>query len=135
MSLHKLCIQNMVEQIKNLPPLLKEEIIEASLKEIKKDIKKEVMREIRDSASIVVEDITERLITSQKTGQDWKRPEYTKDIDDDLYHTFVHTAESFVNKYSDKLVFDEEYHNHQHAFIFHGEDYGEDHSDADDSYF
>lgn len=131
MSLKELCIQNMVDQIKNLPPLLKEEIVDASLKAIKEEIRKEVIKEIRESSTIAVDDITELVISSQKTGHDWKRPECTRDMDDDLYHTFVQTAESFVHRYADKLVFDEEHHRHQRAYICYG--YGDDYSDMEDS--
>lgn len=105
MSLKELCIQNIVNQIKNLPPILLEEVVKASLKTIKEDAKKEAMREIRRSAAVFVDDITERMINSKKTGDDWKRPDYTMDIDDELYFTFVETAETFVNKHEETLVF------------------------------
>lgn len=106
MSLKALCMNNLVELIKNLPPQLKEEVIGESLKAIKAEAKHEVMKEIRRSAAIVVDDVTDRLISSHKTGQDWKRPEYTNDIDDELYYTFTDIVERFVNKHAEKIVFD-----------------------------
>lgn len=107
MSLKSHCVKNIVEMIKNLPPLLREEIIGESLKEIKKEAKKEVMKDIRRSAAVVVDDVTTLIIEAQRTGNDWKRPEYTTDIDDELYHTFVDISERFVSSHAEKLVFDE----------------------------
>jgi hypothetical protein len=131
MSLKALCVKNMVNQIKNLPPLLLEEIIGESLKSIKEEAKKEAIKEIRDSASIVVDDITNLLITSHKTGGDWKRPEYTKDIDDELYYTFVDISEQFFEEYGEKLLFDENRPRHRrHATVY----YGGDSSDEDSDY-
>jgi len=97
----------MTEMIKNMPPLLKEEIIGVSLAAIKEEAMNKIMKEMKRSASIVVDDITDCLIESRKTGKNWKRPEYTKDIDDELYYTFVNIAEQFVNKHVEKLVFDQ----------------------------
>lgn len=109
MDLKTLCMNNLVDMIKNLPPQLKDEVIEASIKNIRAEAKaaakKEIMKEIRDSALIVVEDVTELLTSSSRTGKSWKRPEYTKNIDDELYQTFVNIAEQFFNKKEDQLVF------------------------------
>ena len=105
MSLKDLCMKNMVEIIKNLPPMMIEEVIGKSLEAIEKDIKEKVMKEIRCSAVIVTEDVTERIIEASKTGQSWQRPEYTNDIDDELYYTCVDIAQRFVDNNSDKLVF------------------------------
>lgn len=135
MSLKALCIQNMVEQIKNLPPLLMEEIIGESLKAIKEDAKKEAMKEIRSSASVVIEDITDRLITSRKTGKNWTRPEYTQDIDDELYYTFVDAAEMFVSKHEESIVFsDQPVHRRQTAVFYGNYSDGSDRSEEDDDY-
>jgi len=106
MSLKALCMNNLVELIKNLPPQLKEGVIGESMKAIKEEAKQEVMKEIRRSAAIVVDDVTDRLISSHKTGQDMKRPEYTNDIDDELYYTFTDISERFVDKHAEKIVFD-----------------------------
>jgi methyl coenzyme M reductase beta subunit len=103
-------MNNLVELIKNLPPLLKEEVIGESMKAIKDEAKQQVMKEIRRSAAIVVDDVTDSLITSRKTGRDIKRPEYTKDIDDELYYTFLDISERFVNKHAEKIVFDNTHH-------------------------
>jgi hypothetical protein len=101
MELKTLCINNIAELIKKLPPLLQEEVIKVSIKSIKEDAEKKAyekyMKEIKLSAVIVTEDITKLIIRSHQTGINWKRPEYTKDIDDELYHTLVHVSESFVN--------------------------------------
>jgi hypothetical protein len=105
MSLKALCIKNMIEQIKNLPPVLLEEVIGESLKAIKEEAKAEVIKEMKASSSIVIDDITERIIKSSQTGRVWERPEYTKDIDDELYYTFVDISEQFINKHGEKLIF------------------------------
>lgn len=112
MSIKALCMNNLVELIKNLPPQLKEEVIGESLKAIKAEAKQEVMKEIRRSAAIVVDDVTDRLISSHKTGQVMKRPEYTNDIDDELYYTFTDISERFVDKHAEKIVFDNHPHHH-----------------------
>lgn len=98
-------MNNLVEIIRNLPPLLKEEVIGKSMKALEEDAEKKIIKEIRDSATIVVEDITELLISSSRTGKLWERPEYTKNINDELYYTFVDISEKFVNNHSEKLIF------------------------------
>jgi hypothetical protein len=105
MSLKALCIKNMIEQIKNLPPVLLEEVIGESLKAIKEEAKAEVIKEMKASSSIVIDDITERIIKSSQTGRVWERPEYTKDIDDELYYTFVDISEQFIRNHGEKLIF------------------------------
>ena len=123
MSLKALCMNNLVELIKNLPPQLKEEVIGESLKAIKAEAKQEVMKEIRRSAAIVVDDVTDRLISSHKTGQVMKRPEYTNDIDDELYYTFTDISERFVDKHAEKIVFDNPpHHRRQIAMDWYDEE-------------
>ena len=111
MDLKTHCIKNLVEIINNLPPLLHDEVIGESVKAIKKqakeDAKKEVMKEIKRSATIVVEDVTERLIRASRDGTTWSRPEYTNDIDDELYYTFVDVSERFVHKHGEQLIFNQ----------------------------
>jgi hypothetical protein len=104
MSLKELCTKNIIEMVKNLPPLLKEEIIKESLKAIKEDARKEVIAEIANSSTIIVDDITERLLSCANLGCTLERPEYTNNIDDKLYYTFVNISERFVDKYSEKLI-------------------------------
>ena len=129
MSLKALCMNNLVELIKNLPPQLKEEVIGESLKAIKAEAKQEVMKEIRRSAAIVVDDVTDCLISSHKTGQGMKRPEYTNDIDDELYYTFTDISERFVDKHAEKIVFDNPpHHRRQIAMDW----YDEEDSDQDE---
>ena len=99
MDLKTLCMNNLVELINNLPPLLKEEVISQSVEQIRIQERSKIMKEINRSASIVIEDITENIINSSITGMYWTRPEYTKDIDNDLYQTFVDISENFVDKH------------------------------------
>ena len=103
MNLKTICMNNLVELIKNLPPLLKEELIGQSIKSIRVEEKEKIMKEINRSASIVVEDVTEQIINSYTTGRNWTRSEYTKDIEDDLYNTFVHISQTFIDKHVDQI--------------------------------
>jgi hypothetical protein len=128
MSLKTLCMNNLVELIKNLPPLLKEEVLGESMKAIREEAKKHVIKEIRRSAVIVVEDLTDRLITSHRTAQEMKRPEYTNDLDDELYYTFTDISERFVNKHAEKIIFDNPPRNRgqQAMYWYHSDDSDQD---------
>ena len=130
MDLKTLCMNNLVDLIKNLPLQLKEEVIGVSIKAIKADAKKEIIKEIKNSATIVVDDVTDCLISSSRTGKSWQRPEYTKNIDDELYQTFVLVAEQFVNKHAEKLILDNAGHRLKTAMHF---GYGDDTSEEEDS--
>ena len=44
MDLKNICINNLVELIKNLPPLLKEELINNTIKSIKTEAKKKIFK-------------------------------------------------------------------------------------------
>lgn len=101
MNLRTLCQTNMVKQIKNLPPMLKEEIVDISMKEFKKDAIKKVTTDIR----IVIKDLTDLLIDSHKNGNCFRRPKYTEDMDDILFDTCLQVAEDFVRDYSECLLF------------------------------
>lgn len=135
MNLQGLCMQNMVEMIKKLPPMMKEEIIGSSLTAIKEEsLKKarlEVIKEISRS-SIIVDDVTDRMIIAHRTSQNWSRPEYTKDIDDELYQIFVDISERFVNKNSEKLIFNQ---NHEHIPLYVLEEIHSDDDEYDDDDF
>lgn len=135
MSLKEICIQNMVEMIKKMPPTIKEEIIGLSLKTIKEEAlvkaRLEVIKEIKRSSTIV-DDVTDRMIIAHRTSQNWSRPEYTKDIDDELYQIFVDISERFVNKNSEKLIFNQ---NHEHIPLYVLEEIHSDDDEYDDDDF
>ena len=107
MDLKTLCKINMVKQIKKLPPQLQEECIGTSVDAMKekadKNAKKKIMKEVKRSADIVIEDITKLLIEAHRTGGTYERPEYTNDIDDELYYIFVGVAQRFVQNYGEQL--------------------------------
>lgn len=109
MDLKTLCLNNIVELIKNLPPQLQEEVIGISTKAIKeeaeKNANKKIMKEMKRSAVIVTDDITRRIIKADMTGDIWRRPEYTHDMDDELYYTLVDVAENFVSNNRHLLIF------------------------------
>ena len=95
MSLKNQCKNNIVDLIKNLPPKLKEEVIGESLD----SIKEKIMKQMRRDADIVIKDVVDKIITAHSTGIDWKRPEYTKNIDNELYGMYVDIAGRFVDKF------------------------------------
>ena len=64
MDLKTICMNNLVNLIKNLPPLLKEEVIGQSIKTIREEERLKIMKEIKRSASVVVDDVTEKIINS-----------------------------------------------------------------------
>lgn len=104
MSLKNICFQNIVNQIKQLPPVLQEEVIGYSFENIKQQIKKELLEEMKKDSEIVINDLTDIILSSKTSGKDWKRPEYTKNIDDNLYYNFVNISEMIVNKYYQKII-------------------------------
>tara|TARA_Y100000389_G_scaffold171213_1_gene178731 strand:- start:268 stop:669 length:402 start_codon:yes stop_codon:yes gene_type:complete len=109
MDLKTICLQNIVNQIKQMPPLLQEELIGYSLKTIKeqakKEAKKEFLDELKRDSRIVINDLTDRIVECRRTGIYWTRPQYTQDIDDSIYYNFVDISEMIVNKYSQEIIF------------------------------
>jgi len=114
MDLKAICMKNIVELIKNLPPLLKEEVIGKSLKSINEEAeikaKKSLMKQLRRDAAIVVEDVTNKIVESRVYGTSWRRPDYTMNIDDEMYNIFVHVSEQFVGKYEEHIIFSRHIH-------------------------
>ena len=124
MDLKSICLQNMVSQIKQLPPLLHEEVLGYSLQTINEEAKKQAKKELLEDSEIVINDLTDIIVKARKNGNDWVRPEYTKNIDDDIYNNFVHISEMIVNKYSQQIhLFD----NHE----FNEPGYTEDSDDSE----
>jgi len=114
----------MVSQIKQLPPLLHEEVLGYSLQTINEEAKKQAKKELLEDSEIVINDLTDIIVKARKNGNDWVRPEYTKNIDDDIYNNFVHISEMIVNKYSQQIhLFD----NHE----FNEPGYTEDSDDSE----
>jgi hypothetical protein len=105
--LKTLCADNLVKLIKNLPPLIRDDVIGETTKVIKLEAEEKVKKKIRSSA-IIVEDLIENIIESRKNGTYWRRPEYTNDIDDEIYNIFVDIAERTVERYQSFLIFGDE---------------------------
>ena len=103
MSLRNLCINSLVEEIKKLPPLLKEEITCISTDAIRKQERKKILQELVLSCSIVIQDVTQSIINSYSTGKTWTRSEYTKDMDEDIYKLCVNISQNFIDKYPSLL--------------------------------
>lgn len=109
MDLKAICVQNIVDQIKQLPPLIQEEVIGHSLKTIKeqakKEVKKELLAELKRDSSIVINDLTDIIVECRRTGTLWTRPQYTQNIDDNIYYNFVDISEMIVDKYAEEIIF------------------------------
>ena len=105
MDLQSICRKNMVNQIKNLPPVLKEEIIKISIKKIQKEADKKAMKKVLTNVRVVIQDLTSILILSHKSGKDFCRPKYTKKMDDILFDTCLQVSEDFVNTHAETLLF------------------------------
>lgn len=109
MDLKAICLQNMVNQIKQMPPLLQEELIGHSLKTIKEqakqEAKKELLAELKRDSEIVIDDLTNRIVECRRSGTCWTRPQYTQNIDDNIYYNFVDISEMIVNKYAQEIIF------------------------------
>jgi hypothetical protein len=121
-TLKNICMGNMVNIIKNIPPLLQEEIIKKSTKTIEKEARKKahkkvhekIIKEIRYSFLGVIEDTTRDLIEAHITGNYIRRPEYTKNMNDELYNICVNISKQFVQHYGEQLIFNNSQHNLQH---------------------
>ena len=94
-----MCKNLLVEQIKNLPPILKDTIIGESSKKIKEQIEQKILKEFKISALIMVDDMTDILINCSNTGCSYERPEYTKNLPDELYYTIIAISEKMIDKY------------------------------------
>lgn len=105
MNLKALCLQNIVDLIKSLPPMLQEEVIGESRKQIYQEVEKKVIKEIGEMGEIVVDDVSDRMIYSHKIGGDWKRPKYTNKMNNELYHMFVNISEQFVMKHGEDIMY------------------------------
>lgn len=109
MSLKELCLKNMAEQIKNLPPLLKEEVLGMTIQSIKDDAereaKKKIIMELKQSAQMVTQDLVNRMIESHLTSTTWFRPSYTQDMDEDVYQSLVEVSDGFVTTFQQQLMF------------------------------
>ena len=99
MSLKDLAMENIVDMIKSLPPLLQEEVIGETRKSIKNEVKNEVIQEFKNTSSFVIEDLTQCLTS----GNTFKRSSYSIDIDDDLFYTYMYISERFVHNYGEYL--------------------------------
>jgi len=109
MDLKSLCSDELIKLIKNLPPTVRDEIIEITTNQLKEEAKKKIINDIKSYASNIVTDVTDLILISHRVGDNWKRPSYTYRIDDELFDVFVDIAETFVNKNLTELVFHKNY--------------------------
>ena len=108
--LKTLCINKLVQEIKNLPPSIKEELIGFSIKKIIEDERKKIIEELILSSSIMIEDITKQIIDSYSTGKSWKRKKCYEDVPDDIYNWCLNISQNFLDKYPYLLENDEYIH-------------------------
>jgi hypothetical protein len=108
MNLKELCVKNLVYEIDNMPPLLKEEVIGISISNLERNLEKKleskIKRKVIDNflvdAEVVIDDIIDKLLDNNNF---WRRPAYTEDMDDDIYNIYVQICNRFVQKYQDIL--------------------------------
>jgi hypothetical protein len=83
MSLKSICQQQLVDLIKNLPPLLKEELIGESLIKIKEEYEEKAHKKIIDKLQtelpLKISMITRNLIKDYNEGKEYKRKKRKKD--------------------------------------------------------
>jgi len=103
MNLKTICMNKLVEQINNLPPLLKDQVVGQSTQTIKNEAKQDFVDKIQNYNS-VIDDITDLIIDSKRTGKYWQRPNYTYNIDNDIYNSLVYIADNFVTKHYNEIV-------------------------------
>lgn len=106
MDLKTLCMNKTVDLVNALPPLLKEEVTNHTINNIRNEERKKIINGMIQSATIIIEEITDNIIECYRTGKSWVRPDHTKDIDDDLYQTYVNISYMFVNRHAQKLCYD-----------------------------
>ena len=103
MSLKEICKKNILSQILNLPPILKEEILNESIVEIKKQIKKDLIKEIVSECEFIIDDVTNNIIINNNNLY-WTRSKYTSHIDNDLYQIFVVAAQNFIQNQNNIMI-------------------------------
>ena len=103
MSLKEICKKNILSQILNLPPILKEEILNESIVEIKKQIKKDLIKEIVSECEFIIDDITNNIIINNNNLY-WTRSNHTSHIDNDLYQIFVVAAQNFIQNQNNIMI-------------------------------
>lgn len=101
MSLEKKLQLLLVEQIKNMPQMLQENIINMSIDEIRKQVRKEVICEIVKECEDTVNEVTQDII---RNNNYWYRKKHTRHIDNDVYQIFVRTAQTFVENVNDEII-------------------------------
>jgi hypothetical protein len=87
-------MNNLVFEIKSLPPLIKEEVLGVTLDSIKNDIKKEISQ----SSVEIIEELTKSLILSEQKSEYWN-PLPRMDIDIILYKNYIDIALNFVKNH------------------------------------
>ena len=126
--------KNIVADIENLPPTLKEYIIENSIKHINRNIENNIIKDIRESALFIIDDITDKLIDCYSLGTFYNRPEYTKNLDGQLYYTFIGMAEKLLDKYysRERRYYNDEIDNTRYSDMEYTEEEEEEEEEEDE---
>lgn len=93
MTLKDIVVNELVNNISNLPPLLKEEVIQKSLYQIEKDIRKRIIKEESANISKDIYSISTSVFNDIVNG------EYVQYKSDDvLYNTSIDIAKCIYNQ-------------------------------------
>jgi hypothetical protein len=103
MTLKSLAKKKLLQEIKNIPPVLLDEISDdikqTRIDQIKKKTVTDFLKRLKSEANIVISDITQLIISSHRSGMNWVRPSYMDNIDHRLYGIYVNIAENFAQEY------------------------------------
>jgi hypothetical protein len=103
MTLKSLAKKKLLQEIKNIPPVLLDEISDdikqTRIDQIKNKTIKSFLKRLKSEATIVISDITQLIISSHRSGINWVRPSYMNNIDHRLYGIYVNIAENFAQEY------------------------------------
>lgn len=96
MSLKSLCMQQLAKNICEMPPLLKDEVIEASTREIERKTAETCFKNFNHNMPIIIDIITPLILESNKTGNPWKKPEGLDDVPNDIFQLCVVMCETVL---------------------------------------
>jgi len=104
LSLKEISKKRIFKEFLKLPKFLLEELSEDFkyyyIQEEKKKAVSNVLKQIKKEGYIIVDEIIEKLIISQKSGKDFTKPCLAKDLDNRIYGIYLNIAENIVRKYN-----------------------------------
>jgi len=94
-SLKDLSMNVIIRQVKDLPPVLRDELIGKTISSLEKNVYSNVMKNIVDNMENMVSDLTHLIL---KHGDNWTKPTYMEKIDYNLYQVCVNIATANANR-------------------------------------